>query len=112
MLIIGFLFIGFSLLFMPSLGTSVIIWTTVLFCSRIGASLIETMTDSYFFKHTNSEDAPLLSIFRLTRSASVVIGAAAGALALNFLSFDKIFYILAIIAFFGLKEALLIKDTK
>lgn len=111
-LIVGFLFVGFSLLFMPFLGAGVIVWATVLFCSRIGASLIETMTDSYFFKHVNAEDAGLLSIFRLTRPASVILGSAAGAIALNFLSFDKLFYILAVVAFFGLKEALLIRDTK
>jgi MFS family permease len=112
MLIIGFLFMGFSLLFMPTLGGVVIIWAVVLFFSRVGASLAETMTDSYFFKHTNAQDVALLSIFRLTRSASVIFGSIIGAIALNFLSFDKIFYVLAIITFFGLKEALLIRDTK
>lgn len=111
-LIVGFLFIGFSLLFMPFLSAGVVVWATVLFCSRIGASLVETMTDSYFFKHVNAEDVGLLSIFRLTRPASVILGSAAGAIALNFLSFDKLFYILAVVAFFGLKEALLIRDTK
>ncbi len=112
MLIVGLLFIFFSLLFMPSLGAGFAVWTIALFFSRIGASMVETTTDSYFFKHVNSSDVGLLSIFRLARPASIVLGAAAGAVILNFISIEKIFFILAGVVFFGLKEALLIRDTK
>lgn len=111
MMIVGFLIMGTTLLFMPYLGTSVIFWTITLFFSRIGAALIEITTDSYFFKHVSSDDTRILSIFRLTRPTSIILGAGLGALSLSLFSFDKIFFVLAVIIFFGLKESLLLRDT-
>ncbi|PIP56007.1 MAG: hypothetical protein CO183_00155 [Candidatus Zambryskibacteria bacterium CG_4_9_14_3_um_filter_42_9] len=111
MMIVGFLIMGTTLLFMPYLEASVIFWTIVLFFSRVGAALVEITSDSYFFKHVSPYDTRLLSIFRLTRPAGIIFGAGLGALSLSFFSFDKIFFVLAIIIFFGLKESLLIRDT-
>jgi len=111
LMIVGFLFVIISLLLMPSLTLSIKAWIIVLFLSRIGASMVESMTDSFFFKHVTARNTGLLSIFRLTRPLSVVAGTITGALALNFFSFEKIFYVLAIVVFLGLKEALLIRDT-
>ena len=110
-MIIGFLFMGASLLFMPYLGANAILWTIALFCSRVGASFIEITTDSYFFKHVDATDTGFLSIFRLARPASVVLGAIFGAITLNIFSFEKIFFVIAIVIFFGLKESLLLRDT-
>jgi hypothetical protein len=84
----------------------------VLFLSRVGASLIEITTESYFFKHTNASETRLLSIFRLVRPTSIILGTIVVTLASNFLSFDKILFILAIIVFFGLKQSLSLKDTR
>lgn len=111
-MIIGFLFIGASLLFMPYLGINAIWWTVALFCSRVGASFIEITTDSYFFKHVDATDTGFLSIFRLTRPASVILGAILGAITLNLFSLEKIFFVIAVVVFFGLKESLLLRDTR
>lgn len=108
---LGFFLSGVSLLFMPFLAKDFMMWAIILFVSRVGASFIEITTESYFFKKVDVGDAGFISIFRLTRSVSIALGAAAGALALNFFSFDKIFFILAVIVFFGLKESLSLKDT-
>jgi MFS family permease len=110
-MIIGFIIMGASLLFMPSLPASAMIWTLTLFASRIGASMVEVTTESYFFKHINASDTGLISIFRLTRPISIALGSLIGAVALNFFSFEKIFFVLAIVIFFGLKESLSIRDT-
>ena len=107
----GFLITGFSLLVMPFIGKMFWTWMAILFVSRIGASLIESMTESYFFKHINARDTGLISIFRLTRSVSFALGASLGALVLNFFSFDKIFFVLAVVILFGLKQSLSLKDT-
>src|SRR3990167_9628257 len=92
LMIIGFLITSIALLFMPFIGKEFALWTIVLFFSRVGASLIETMTESYFFKHVDSRDTGLLSIFRLTRSVGSIGGVAVGVAALIFLSNDKTFY--------------------
>ena len=109
---VGFLITCGSLLIMPFIGKVFWAWMVILFLSRVGASLVETMTESYFFKHVEAEDTGLLSIFRLTRSVGTIFGIAIGVLALNLFSFNKIFFVIAIIVWFGLKESLYIKDTK
>lgn len=111
-MIIGFLIIGATILFMPFLGLDAVIWTTLLFLSRVGASLVEVTADSYFFKHVGASDTGLLSIFRLTRPVGIVLGTLIGTLSLNLFSFEKIFFVLAIAIFLGLKESLLLKDTR
>lgn len=110
-MILGFLFMGIALVFMPYLGATAVLWTLVLFLSRVGASFVEVTTDSYFFKHVDARDTGLLSIFRLARPISMVLGAFVGALVLNLFSFEKIFFVMAVIVFFGLKESLFLRDT-
>ncbi len=110
-MIIGFLFMGASLLFMPYLGANAVGWAIALFCSRVGASFIEITTDSYFFKHIDATDTGFLSIFRLAKPASMMLVAVFGAITLNIFSFEKIFFVIAIVVFFGLKESLLLRDT-
>lgn len=111
-LIIGFLIMLGSLLFMPFIGKFFLPWLVILFISRVGAALIEIMTESYFFKHVGAEDTGLISIFRLVRPISFFVGAVLGVLALSFASFENIFFLLAGVVFIGLLSALAIRDTK
>lgn len=108
----GFIITFVSLIFMPFVGKSFLLWMLLLFVSRVGASLVEAMTESYFFKHVEESDTGLLSIYRLTRSAGSIIGIVVGVVVLNFLSFDKLFFVLAIISLLGLRKSLYLKDTK
>ncbi len=110
LMIIGFLVMIIALVSMPYVGSSIVIWTSILFFSRVGASLVEVMTDSYFFKHVDERDTGLLSIFRLSRPISVV-AIPLGALALHFVSYEKLFLLLAVVVFWGLKESLILRDT-
>jgi MFS family permease len=112
MLSVGFVITGVSLLVMPFLGKTFFLWMIVLLISRIGAALIEIMTESYFFKHISADETGLISIFRLSRAVSVVLGALVGAVALSLFSFDKIFLVLAVVVFFGLKESSHLQDTR
>ncbi|MDP3875308.1 MAG: MFS transporter, partial [bacterium] len=91
----GFFITGVSLLSMPFIGKMFWIWMLILFISRVGASLIEAMTESYFFKHITARDTGLISIFRLTRSVGFVLGITISIVTLNFFSFEKIFFVLA-----------------
>ena len=109
---VGFIITCVSLVFMPFIGKVFWAWMSILFISRVGASLVEIMTESYFFKHVGAEDTGLLSIFRLTRSAGSILGIAIAVLTINLFSFDKIFFALAIVVFFGLKQSLSLQDTK
>ncbi|MBX4206395.1 hypothetical protein KW784_01250, partial [Candidatus Parcubacteria bacterium] len=86
-------------------------WALVLFLSRVGAALVEIMTETYFFKKIDAADTGLLSIFRLARPAGIMLGAALGSVSLAFLPFPHLFFILAVVVFFGMKESLFLKDT-
>jgi MFS family permease len=57
-LMFGFLIITIStwiLFFIPK-EASILIWAIALFMTRVGAALIETMSDVYFFKHIKEEN--------------------------------------------------------
>ena len=111
-LIAGFIITALSLLFMPFLGKVFLAWVSILFCSRVGASFIEIMTESYFFKQIGPADTGFISIFRLARPVSIVLGAVIGTLALNLFSFEKIFFVVVVVILFGLQQSLSLKDTR
>lgn len=107
----GFFATGISLILMPFMGKIFIAWTCLLFLSRVGASFIEITTESYFFKHIDSRDAGMISIFRLTRPVALILGSVIGGLVISYLPLQIIFFILAIAVFLGMKESIHIKDT-
>ncbi len=54
MMTVGFFLTGTALLTVPFLPHNFVVWTTALFISRIGAALVEIMTETYFFKKINN----------------------------------------------------------
>lgn len=99
-----------SIGFLAAVGT--VGWMLVMFVSRIGASLVEVTTESYFFKQVKSGDAPLISLFRLTRPAANLAGALAGSLALLTLPFPLLFILLGVLMVPGIILAAYLVDTK
>jgi MFS family permease len=111
MMSIGFFLMGSALLIMPFLGKSFGLWMVILFLSRVGASLVEVMTESYFFKKIKAHETGFLSIFRLVNPLSIIIGATLGAIVLHFFKFETLFFVSAFIVAWGLFESLYLKDT-
>ena len=109
---LGFFIIGSTLLIMPFLGKSFLVWMAILFLSRVGASFVEITTESYFFKKVTEKETGLLSIFRLFRPTSVVVAGVLGIVFLNLFSIEKIFFLVAIIVLVGFRESLYINDTR
>lgn len=111
---LGFLILAVSsswIGFMTASAT-VTAWMIVMFVSRVGAALVETTTESYFFKHTKGSDADLLNVFRLLRPIANVLGALIGSLCLAFFPFSFIFFILSILMVPGLFFTMRLTDTK
>lgn len=88
------------------------IWTIILFFTRIGASIIEVASESYFFKQVDSGDANLISFFRIANPLAYSIAPLIAFFILLFLDFCYLFLVLGIIMLFGLKYALTLKDTR
>lgn len=87
-------------------------WMLVMFMTRVGASLVETTAESYFFKHTEGKDVDMISTFRLAGPLAAVVGAAVGALALTVLPFNLIFVLLSLVMIPGLFFTMVLTDTK
>jgi MFS family permease len=109
----GFLIIAISLSWMSFVTLpDILIWSIIMFVTRVGASLVEVTTESYFFKKTKSSDAQIISFFRITRPLAYVIGALMGSLALLYLPFNLLFTVFAILMIPAMFFTLNIEDTK
>jgi Na+/melibiose symporter-like transporter len=112
-LIFGFIITGVSTALMSFIGVnSFLLWTIVLFLTRTGASFIEVMTETYFFKHVKGNDIDAIGIFRLTRPLSFIIGPLIATITLLLVPQRFIFLVLAFIMLLGLIPASRIEDTK
>lgn len=83
-----------------------------MFVTRVGASLVEVTTESYFFKHTRSSDAQIISFFRITRPLSYILGAVVASLSLLYLPFGLMFVTLGLLMVLGIVCAFALPDTK
>jgi len=113
LLIAGFIITGISTYLLSFvLSGSFLVWTVMLLLTRAGASLIEIMTESYFFKHVDGSDNNTISFFRITRPFAYIIGPLLGTIALLFLDMQYIWIVLGAIVLLGLINASQIEDTR
>lgn len=113
-LIIGMLIMALStgLLFFLPLTQSLILWMGVLFVTRIGASMIEVMTETYVFKMIDSTDTSVMTFLRIIRPLAYVLGPILGSLVVYFLGMSWLFLILAIYILLSMNYAFRLKDTQ
>lgn len=91
---------------------SVLIWSIVMFITRVGASFVEVSTESYFFKQIDGSDAQVISFFRVTRPLAYVLGTLVASLGLLYLPFNLLFILVALLLVPALFFTLNIVDTK
>jgi MFS-type transporter involved in bile tolerance (Atg22 family) len=84
----------------------------LLFASRIGASLVEVASESYFFKHIHPDNAGYISLFRMTRSLPYVISPVLLTIAVVFFDFKYVFMITGVLMLFGVRYTLRITEDK
>jgi len=113
MLIIGFIILGSTVALM-SLVTEPFFWwwAILLFSTRVGASLVEVGSESFFFKHVDGTHATTISIFRVARPASYVLAAMVASMVLIVVPFQWSFLVLALVMFGGIRYAVALRDTK
>jgi len=103
LLYLGFIVMGLSTLCIALISTkSVALWALVLFLTRMGASIIETTSEIYFFTHVKEEDTYLLGVFRDMTPIAYIIAPLVGTLIFIVLPFKYLFIILGIITLTGL----------
>ena len=103
-LIFGFLIMALSVALIPFITEkSLVLWATILFVSRIGASIVEVSTETYFFKHVKSTNAGYISLFRMTKNMSFLVVPAIAGLAIYTISIEYSWIILALIMLIGVR---------
>jgi MFS family permease len=93
-------------------GGSALVWALALFATRVGASMIEIMTDTYFFKKVTNTDTPALTFFRMMRPLGYIMGPLIATPVLLLFDFRYLFLTLGAVMLFGIYFSLSIKDTK
>ncbi len=103
LLYIGFIIIISATFIISFITTkSVALWAFILFLTRVGASLIETTSETYFFTHIKEEDAYLLGIFRDMNPVAYIIAPLIATGVFLLLPFNYLFIILSLILLIGL----------
>ncbi len=113
------LFIGLSIIICSVVvmyfvqNSTLVFWMIILFISRIGAALLESMQDSYFYKQIDENDVALINFFRSTRAVAYIASAALVGIMFFFSDDTKsIFIVLFIVLAIGLYPVITLKDTK
>lgn len=106
----GFAIMGVSTLFFakaPYLTVAAV--TAILFATRVGASVVEVMTESYFFKRVNHEDTGSIGFFRNTYPFAYVLAPLVASVILRFAPMGTLFVILGIVCLAGMVTVVGIK---
>lgn len=91
-LIAGFLIAAAATTAVGIIGSrSAAVWAAVLFLTRVGASAIEIMTESFFFKSVGGQSAGIISMFRTLSPTAYIIVPVAAAGILRFLPITSLF---------------------
>lgn len=115
MMIVGMIIISLSLvLFILNDSKSLYLLTGILLFSRIGASMLETMVNAYYFKKIDQSEVALNSVFVATRFMSIsAVAVIAILMGINSVeNISKLFIVIAVIIFFLSYYVFQIKDTK
>jgi MFS family permease len=86
-------------------STEIWIWALAMFATRIGASLIQTLRDSYFYKRIDGKDVDLIDFFRTAMPVAYILAPAVSAVALLFFPLKAMFLIVGIVVLSALYPA-------
>ncbi len=113
LLVGGMIIMGISTIVVGRLNaTTILPWMSWLFVTRIGASLIESMRDSYFYKHVDSDDVATIIIFHATWLMAYVVGPMLATIFLRMVGYSELFQILGAIVLCSTVVLWRFPDTK
>ncbi|HEY4479268.1 MAG TPA: MFS transporter [Candidatus Paceibacterota bacterium] len=113
MMSVGFLIIALSTALVSFVDSkSFLLWAAILLVTRVGASIVEVMSETYFFKKVDTSKVHLLSLFRTMRPFAYLLAPLVAISLFNFMEIKYIFVILGLIMFYGLRFSLFLDDTK
>jgi predicted MFS family arabinose efflux permease len=111
-LTLGFIVIVLATSLLPFIQIpNIVLWTGVLFLTRIGAAMVEVMSETYFFKKVDSHSTDILGFFRTTRALAYLAAPLAAVIFLSFFSLRWLWLGLSIFMILGIMYARRIHDT-
>lgn len=112
-LVTGFVILAGSTFLIPFISTSsIIVWAALLFIVQIGSTFVEIMTETYFFKCIKTSNTEAISLFRITRPLSEIVGPMIAVSLLFIMPIQWTFAVLAIVVLIGIPFGMRIKDTR
>src|SRR3989338_11699608 len=98
----GFVLMAITVGIIPLIHTgSLIIWTIILFGTRVGAAMIESMSATYFYKKVEARDLNLIALFRDMRPLGYIVGPILAGVVVAKFSMASLFLILGGVMLFG-----------
>jgi MFS family permease len=111
-LTLGFIIIVLATALLSFIQTpNIVLWTGVLFLTRIGAAMVEVMSETYFFKKVDSHSTDILGFFRTTRALAYLVAPLGAVIFLSFSSLRWLWLGLSIFMILGIIYARRIHDT-
>lgn len=92
--------------------SSVLMWALILFATRVGASAVEIMSESYFYKQIEPSDVHLITFMYIMRTSAYIVGPLLGSLILAFIDYRLLFLVLGAIMLVGVPFGLHFKDSR
>jgi hypothetical protein len=94
--------------------SSIMLWVIILTLSRVGASLVETMIFSYYFKVVKSKDIALVTLFGNIRNVAIIFVPCVGIIVSSFTKnyYIVLFTLMSLALFYGAVQAFQLKDTR
>jgi MFS family permease len=114
LLISGLLLMAIMTMVMSLVTSShALVWIIILILSRIGASFVETMTFTYYFKKISSKDIGLITVFSNVRSLAIIVVPLVGIIISPLITNypGLIFVMLSIILLYGAIRVTPLQDT-
>lgn len=109
----GLLIISIATIIFSLAGeVSITALTIILFCTRLGASIVDVSNESYFFKHVTDEDTTTIAVFRNMTPLAYLVGPVLGIILLSWGTYPVVFFILGLVMFAGSIFALKLHDIK
>lgn len=88
------------------------VWGLVLLGTRIGASMLEILRDSYFYKKIDGHDVDLINFFRTSMPVGYIVATGISFPLLMFFSVKSVFVVVVVIVASALIPAFLLVDNK
>ncbi len=88
------------------------VWALALMATRVGASIMEIMKETYLFKQIDEQDASVLCISRNLAPVAYIIGPIVGSVFLTVFDLRYIFLFLGLVVLTGIYPILKLRDTK